>query len=100
MKENLIRNGRYPNSRIWRGSSAQDSFGKEWEQNFWGLAKLQTMKMDATVDTCGMREQAFKCEDVTKFDAERVQHEISDAFASADSIHKDCMQLDMEDRLG
>ena len=97
VKEHLIQNGRDPNSRVWRVTAAEDSSDKEWEQHFWRAAGVGAPPVDDTVDTCGMINQAAEEVDVPPSSVERVHHEVSEAFATADSIHENTIDGGTED---
>lgn len=56
--------------------------------------------MDATVDMQGMLNQAAVVEDNPESAAERVQREVSEAFATADFIHECCLELGDDDDAG
>src|SRR5665811_681349 len=36
VRNHLLRHGRHPDCRIWRGPGTQASSDEEWEQQFWG----------------------------------------------------------------
>ena len=52
--KHLLRHGRHPDSRIWRGSGERESSDDEWDEQFWGAPAEAPVLVDATVDTCGM----------------------------------------------
>ena len=89
--------GRDPNSHVWRVTAAQDSSDEEWEQHFWRAAGVGAPPVDDTVDTRGMIDQAAEEVDVPPSSAERVHHEVNEAFATADSIHENTMDGGIED---
>ena len=97
VKEHLIQNGRDPNSHVWRVTAAQDSFDEEWEHHFWRAAGVGAPPVDDTVDTHGMIDQAAEEMDVPPSSGERVHHEVSEAFATVDSIHENTMDGGIED---
>ena len=92
VREHLIRNGRAPDCRIWRGPGACDSLDEEWEQEFWGPNVPAPQELDAAVDTRGMLQQALGPGPDSPSSAERVQEEVRDAFAIADSTHEEFME--------
>ena len=100
VREHLIRNGRHPDCRTWRGPGARDSSNEEWEEQFWTPVNHteSTESLDATVQTRGMLEQALVVAEEETFSAERVQEEVGAAFATADSIHEEFMELGVEDK--
>lgn len=96
VQAHLVRHGRHPDCRIWRGPGARDSFDEEWEQEFWGPHREASEGMDALdvdVDTIGMLNQALHPVDAPAFLAERVEEEVRNAFSTADSIHEECMEV-------
>ena len=94
IREHLIRNGKDPDSRTWRGPGARDSLDEEWEDQFWGPVRHADapLQVDATIHTCGMLDQAFnRAEDDSPLE-ERIQEEVTAAFDIADSIHEEFME--------
>jgi hypothetical protein len=96
VRNHLLRHGRHPDSRIWRGPGTQDSSDEEWEQQFWGpfaQPREGAAVLDATVDTQGILNQALPPVEVPTFSEERLQEEVRNAFDTADSIHEECLEV-------
>ena len=77
---------------MWRGPGARDSLDEEWEQQFWGPIEPEPRDLDATVGTRGMVDQALEPAEDPTFAMERLQEEVRDSFAIADSIHEESME--------
>ena len=80
---------------MWRGPGTRDSSDEEWEQDFWETARPESHGLDATVDTHGMLNHALRVrppEDPPN-PAERATEEVREAFATADSIHEEFMEV-------
>jgi hypothetical protein len=90
VRQHLIRNGRDPDFRIWRGLGDQESFDEEWEE-IWSTADQgRRQLLDAQEDMRGMIQDAFEQEDEAGPLRERVEEVVVDAFIVADNIHEEC----------
>ena len=80
---------------MWRGPGTRDSSDEEWEQDFWETARPESHGLDATVDTHGMLNHALRVrppEDPPN-PAKRAAEEVREAFATADSIHEEFIEV-------
>ena len=90
VQKHLMKNGRHPHCRVWRGPGNRDSSDKEWEEEFWSANASSTVPLDAQVDTRGMLENAFAVDDPVNDIEDRVYQEVADAFMTADAMHDEC----------
>ena len=97
VREHLIRNGRDPNSRMWRGSGVRDSSDEEWEEEFWNPSPEVANEVGAIVDTRGMIAQVLRPRESPSVTPERVQEEVQTAFAVADSVEEQFEDVDPPD---
>src|SRR5450759_3518585 len=97
VREHLIQNGRDPHCRIWTGAGVWDSSDEEWSRDFWGPIESDLAEVDTMVDTRGIIQQAVEVVDVGETSAERVEREVRNAFATADSIHEECRDAAVDD---
>jgi hypothetical protein len=98
IRDHLIRNGRHPEFRVWRGPGEQDSSDDEWEEEFWRPEERQHAAVDFQVDTHQMVEDAFQQVDNAQTLEERVHEEVASAFVVADDVHDRCSQGDNWDQ--
>jgi hypothetical protein len=89
-RAHLIKNGRDPRMRVWRGLENRDSSDDDWEEEFWRPGTGDPVIMDARVDTREMVNDAFKSNDNMANIEDRVQEETYMAFTTADTVHDEC----------
>jgi hypothetical protein len=90
VRKHLIRNGRHPEFRVWRGPGDRDTSDEEWEAHYWAPKVQQTEDVDPQVDTRQMVEDAFQQADDVAALEDRVHNIILGAFTAADEVHADC----------
>jgi hypothetical protein len=89
VRGHLLRYGRHPLFRVWRGPGERDSSDKEWEEEFWTSNTANPATVDTQVDTREMLNDAFQFANKDVDLQDRVQHEVLAAFTAADSVHKE-----------
>ena len=97
VRNHLIRNGRHPHSRVWTGAGAEDSSDEEWAHHLLGGSEIDRAEVDTMVDTRGIIQQAQDVVEDGETPAERVEREVSDAFATGDSIHEEYRDADVDE---
>ena len=60
MREHLIRNGRHPEFRIWRGPGDRDASDEEWEADYWAPQVHAAEGVDPQIDTWQMVQDVFQ----------------------------------------
>ena len=90
VRKHLMKNGRHPHCRVWKGPGNRDSSDEEWEEEFWSANASSTVPLDAQVDTRGMLENAFAVDDPVNDIEDRVHQEVADAFMTVDAMLDEC----------
>ena len=93
MKDHLIRNGREPNFRVWRGPGERDDSDEEWEQEFRRPSRPHDGHIDEAMDMHAMIEEAFLEIDEAPTQhptlEERVEDIVMEAFTVVDELAGD-----------
>ena len=90
VRSHLIKNGRHPCFRVWRGPGARDSSDEEWEDSGTSANQRPTVPLDSHVNTRDMVDNAFLAEPPPREVDDAVEEVVADAFALADSVHAEC----------
>jgi hypothetical protein len=90
VREHLIKNGRDPRMRVWKGPGTRDSSDEEWEEEVLNPPTRDPVLIDAQVDTVDMVRDAFQVHDNSGTAEERVREEALRAFTAADIVHEEC----------
>jgi hypothetical protein len=96
-KEHLIRNGRDPNFRVWKGLGPRDSSDEEWEEHFKTSNRHPLGQLDSQVNTRDMVDNAFLKEPLLLEMEEKVQDIVTAVFALGDFVHEECREDLCED---
>ena len=93
VKDHLIRNGREPNFRVWRGPGERDDSDEEWEQEFRRPSRPHDGHIDEAMDMHAMIEEAFLEIDEAPTQhptlEERVEDIVMEAFTVVDELAGD-----------
>ena len=93
VKDHLIRNGREPSFRVWRGPGERDGSDEEWEQELRRPQRRHDGHIDEGLDMHAMVEEAFQsideapAPDITM--EERVEDIVMGAFTVVDELAHD-----------
>ncbi len=93
VKDHLIRNGKEPNFRVWRGPGEKDDSDEEWEQEFRRPSRPHDGHIDEAMDMHAMIEEAFLEIDEAPTQhptlEERVEDIVMEAFTVVDELAGD-----------
>ena len=97
VKDHLIRNGREPNFRVWRGPGERDDSDEEWEQEFKRPRRPHDGHIDEGLDMHAMIEEVFMEIDEAPTQhptmEEQVEDIVMDAFTIVDDLANDEVPL-------
>jgi hypothetical protein len=92
MREHLIRHGRDPTFRVWKGPGVKDSSDEEWEEHMQRSNQRPPQRLDPQVNTRGMVKNAFIEEPLPEEVEEIVRAVVTDAFTLGDSVTEECRE--------
>jgi hypothetical protein len=88
----LIRHGRDPTFRVWKGPGVKDSSDEEWEEHMQRSNQRPPQRLDPQVNTRGMVKNAFIEEPLPEEVEEIVWAVVMDAFTLGDSVTEECRE--------
>jgi hypothetical protein len=92
VREHLIRHGRDPTFRVWKGPDMRDSSDEEWQEHMRRSNQRPSQRLDPQVNTRGMVENAFIEEPLPEEVEEIVRAVVTDAFIVGDSVTEECRE--------